>query len=92
MENQGCISRQQQAGKRSHSFFILQQTGMGGNAQISSLMDAVKRQRDFSGWRSFIFFGRVGTGAESHGDLMAEAPSRGLAIGLTGAACLYFPI
>ena len=33
-----------------------------GNAQVSSLMDAVKKAADFFGMEQFYFFGRVGKG------------------------------
>ena len=45
----------------------------GGNAQVSSLMDAVKKAADFFGMEEFYFFGRVGKGLSPR-DLMAEAP------------------
>ncbi len=56
------------AGREAQPFFFhFSADSNGGKCPISSLMDAVKRQRTFLGWRSFISFGRVGTGAESPG-------------------------
>ena len=45
----------------------------GGNAQVSSLMDAVKKAAGFLGMEEFYFFGRVGKGLSPR-DLMAGAP------------------
>ena len=57
----------------------------GGNAQVSSLMDAVKKAADFFGMEEFYFFGRVGKG-------LSPREQRPFRPGLTGAAFLPTPI